>query len=334
MTLACRTGLRTRISARRRRRAWVAVPATLALLLAFAQTGAAHRAGERAPRCFGAASRDTAGRPCHNPRLRLSVTPTPRQAVLDPGAPCTKLEPYGQIEPCAFGTAPAKATGRFALIGDSHAAHWRSAFAAMARTQHSRGYALVHNGCPYSTAGRPLPEPYLSECNQFKQEIPEWLARHPQVKTVYLAQLTRNAGEFTGSPDPFAARTQAYVDAWRQLPPSVERVFVVRDTPEIHFDTLACVTRAHARGKPAGRRCAVARKTALARDPAAAAATRLGPPRFQLVDLTRFFCGERRCYPVVGGVLVYKDITHITAAYAETLGPYVLREVRRLSKGA
>lgn len=253
--------------------------------------------------------------------------------MLQPGAPCKKLEPDGLVEPCAFGAPPAKARGRFALIGDSHAAHWRTALAAIAPARRWRGYALVRNGCPLSTAGRPLPEPYLSECVEFKQQVPAWLERHPQVKTVFLAQLTRNAGDFTDAPDPFAARVQAYVDAWRQLPPSVERVFVIRDTPEIRFDTLACVSRAIARRVPAARRCAVPRRRALVPDPAAAAALEIGSSRFQLIDLTQFFCGGRSCYPVVGGVLVYRDITHITAAFAETLGPYLLREVRRLSKG-
>jgi hypothetical protein len=148
------------------------------------------------------------------------------------------------------------------------------------------------------------------------------------VRTVFLAQLTRNAGDFPpGTSDPFAARVGAYADAWRQLPASVKHVIVIRDTPDIRFDTLACVSRSLAHGRPAGRRCAVPRATPP--DPAAAAAVQLGSPRFQVVDLTRFFCGERECYPVVGGVLVFKDVTHITPLFANTLGPYLLREVRR-----
>ena len=125
-------------------RASIALPACLAVLLLFADVSAAHPATDRTPRCFGAAARDPARTPCRNPRLRLSVTPTPRRAVLDPGAPCKPLKAEGPLVPCAFGAPQAKAKERFALIGDSHAAHWRSGLAAIAPAHRWRGYALVH----------------------------------------------------------------------------------------------------------------------------------------------------------------------------------------------
>jgi hypothetical protein len=48
-------------------------------------------------------------------------------------------------------------------------------------------------------------------------------------------------------------------------------------------------------------------------------------PRVRLVDLTRFFCDGRRCFAVVGGALVNRDVSHMTTAFATTLGPYLLR---------
>jgi hypothetical protein len=46
----------------------------------------------------------------------------------------------------------------------------------------------------------------------------------------------------------------------------------------------------------------------------------------RVADLTHYFC-DTRCYPVIGGALVHKDIDHITAVYSTTLGPYLLRQV-------
>ena len=46
--------------------------------------------------------------------------------------------------------------------------------------------------------------------------------------------------------------------------------------------------------------------------------------------MSRFFCDATRCPPVIGGVLAYKDLTHITGEYGKTLAPYLEREVRRL----
>jgi len=46
--------------------------------------------------------------------------------------------------------------------------------------------------------------------------------------------------------------------------------------------------------------------------------------------MTRYLCGARYCRPVIGGVLVYKDIHHLTRTYATTLGRYLQRKVDRL----
>jgi hypothetical protein len=49
----------------------------------------------------------------------------------------------------------------------------------------------------------------------------------------------------------------------------------------------------------------------------------------QVIDLTHFMCGRRRCFPVVGGALVHKDPTHLTRVFATTLGPYLLRRLKQ-----
>jgi hypothetical protein len=43
--------------------------------------------------------------------------------------------------------------------------------------------------------------------------------------------------------------------------------------------------------------------------------------------MTPFFCDARRCPSVIGGVMVYRDHTHLTATYVATLAPYISREV-------
>jgi hypothetical protein len=115
-----------------------------------------------------------------------------------------------------------------------------------------------------------------------------------------------------------------WVDAWRAFPASVKRLVVLRDTPELREDTLACVRDATS---APGSSCAVPRDVALAPDPAVAAAGQVGA---RTVDLSRFFCDETRCFPVIGGILAYSDITHLTPAFATSLGPFLAEELRRL----
>jgi hypothetical protein len=69
---------------------------------------------------------------------------------------------------------------------------------------------------------------------------------------------------------------------------------------------------------------------ALGPDPAVLAARRLASPRVQVIDMAGFMCDGWRCYPVVGGVLVHKDIGHLTRLFSTTLGPFVLRKLNRL----
>ncbi len=72
------------------------------------------------------------------------------------------------------------------------------------------------------------------------------------------------------------------------------------------------------------------RVTFASTDAAAIAALRRNSPRVHLVDLTRLMCSPKLCYPVVGGVLVHKDVTHLTPLFASTLGPFLLRAVDRM----
>jgi hypothetical protein len=284
-----------------------------------------------APRCFGAAARDPR-HPCTNPKLKLSLTPTLRAAPLVRGTPCARLPVEGLVEPCGFGVADASAQGFFALLGDSHAAHWRPALTTLARHQHLRGFQLTRNGCGLTTVPLAMPEGVLETCTSWKAQVVEWLKRHPEVTTVYLAQKTPDSDDFLPNAAPgFDAQVNGFVEAWKWLPESVQHVVVIRDTPSMLEGTMGCIGRALKQRREPGRACAVPRAKALPADPAAAAIAKADDDRVQLVDLTPFFCDAGSCYPVVGGVLVHKDVNHITRRFAETLAPYLERAVAALA---
>jgi hypothetical protein len=64
-------------------------------------------------------------------------------------------------------------------------------------------------------------------------------------------------------------------------------------------------------------------------DPAATAALRLRKPNIGVIDLTDFYCDKTLCYPVIGGVLVASDTSHMTPLFNSTLVPYALRALDR-----
>jgi hypothetical protein len=306
----------------------------IAVVLAAATTVAAGGSnGHAPPACFGAAARDPQ-HPCTNPSLRLSVVPSPAAARALPNAPCL-LRPFdGGPHVCAFGVAPAVANASVALVGDSHAGDWRGALRVVAEAKGWLGLSITHSSCPLSTATRNLPGAARERCQRWRTKVRRWFAQHPEVNIAFVSALSGGASVVArGGDGAFATAVAGYMHAWRDLPASVRHVVVLRDTPKMRSDTGACVQRAMSRHVRASPACAVVRSAALDRDPMAVAAARMRTHRVQIIDLTRVFCGNRLCYPVIGGALVYKDSHHLTASFSATLGPLVQRRLEVLMAG-
>jgi hypothetical protein len=288
-------------------------------------------APEARQRCFGAASRDVR-HPCRNPKLSRAVVPTPDVAVITPNLPCTPLKQVGLVIPCQFGVPPTDSRNTVALIGDSHAAHWRAALEIVAQNVKWSGVSITRSGCPY-TRGTPnlAPASRRAACVRWNQEVPRWLAANPKISTVFVVAHYDSSIVVKDPKNQFEAKETGYARAWKAFPKSVKRIIVIRDTPKSTPDTLNCVRAAIAKHKNAGQTCALARSKALNRDAAASAAARQHSGRIKTIDMTSFFCSATQCFPVVGGALVYKDISHLTDVFASSLGPFLLRKVRSLN---
>jgi hypothetical protein len=289
--------------------------AGVATLVGFSTAGAAKP-------CFGAAARDPAA-PCQNPSLRLSVTPSPSWAPLELNEPCTPIPTKRLPHVCWFGHGKAGAKETVALVGDSHASSWRASVAVLARQERWHGLTIRRSSCPFSMARRSGSARDSDSCAIWVRSTLRWFARHPEVHTVFVAASVYNGVVAPSGADPYAVSVEGSRQALTALPASVQRIIVLRDTPRAATETLSCVARSVKARQPAGERCALPRDSVLAPDPAVDAATQLGAPRYQAIDMTNFFCDETQCYPVIGGVLVYKDISHMTRVFARSMGPYL-----------
>jgi hypothetical protein len=233
----------------------------------------------------------------------------------------------GLVHPCEFGAAPQQARAAIALIGDSHAEHWRGAIEVVAQALRWRGFSITRASCPFNLALAVLTSSQLTaQCKRWNAETLRWLARHREIRTV----ITSNHSGASFASD----GAGGYRALWRKLPASVRRVYVLRDTPRIVRPQAGCVrrlVRAHAH---VGLRCAQPRSLDLPADPAAAAARSGADSRVRLIDLSSLMCSPSVCPAVVGGVLVRKDGAHLTRLFAATLGPFVLRAIRRLASAA
>ena len=287
-----------------------------------AEAGAA--VTERA--CFGAASRNPASR-CVNPSLRRTVFPTPSDALLEPNAACIPIGRASLLYPCRFGARGAATSGVTALIGDSHASHWRAAVDVVATGRGWPAVSITRSGCPFIKARPVLARGEARTCRRWNRELLEWLRRHKEVTSIFLSHHSSARYRHKRGVSNFETAVRGHLALWSLIPKSVRHIFVIRDTPVTSTAAADCVRRTFARKQPSAELCARARRKALHPDPAVAAARRTHSLRVHVIDMTPFFCDSGHCYPVVGGALVHKDTNHITAIFARTLGRFMLKMV-------
>lgn len=281
--------------------------------------------------CFGGGTPGL-GRLCAGAGLS-GILPVPAEAQITPNAPCAVVDHRGLAQLCAFGVPPERATATFALLGDSHAQHWRAALEVVAQANSWQGISVTQSGCPFSAGPLVIAGAERRECRQMMLgDVVAWLRAQPEIETVFVSQSGLSVPHRT--PGALRRAVRGYLSAWAMLPASVRHVIVIRDNPRVSTSTLACLeAQAEAHRAWAGRTCSVPRASALGPDPAALAAAQLPGGRAQVIDLTSFMCDARRCYPVVGGALVYKDFQHLTEVFATTLGPFLRGRIRALHDG-
>ena len=277
--------------------------------------------------CFGAASRDPLTH-CADPSLRLTIFPAPADALLEPNAPCVPDGRTSLLYPCTFGVrraATGAATGTLALVGDSHASHWRAAVDVIAARKGLPAVSITRSRCPFINATVIMPRQERISCRRWNREVMAYLTSHREISTLFVSDRASARFVKARGKDNLETQVAGYISLWRSLPATIQNVVVIRDTPRGSAASTLCVQRALAARRPAGRRCSRPRAQALHTDPAVVAARRMNSARVHAIDLSDFFCGPRRCLPVVGGAFVYKDGDHISTVFARTLGPYLLR---------
>lgn len=282
-----------------------------------------------APRCFGANARPEKGT-CINRSLRLAVVPTPDDAQLLPNSYCLQRAHGAILNPCVFGYESDHPAGTIALIGDSHAVHWRAALAQLANAKRWVGISVAGSGCRFSAEAPTQPDPVVrKECVKLRKQIYAWLRRHKEIHTVFIGNHTGSFGRQPG----YGIASRGSAQAIDRLPKSVKNVFVIRDVPHNSYRTNDCIAAAMRKGIPAGPACALPRNLAMAPDPTIKGVEISRRRGVHVINLTSRFCSARLCQPVIGGALVHKDIDHLTDVYSNSLGPALIHRYNQIMRG-
>jgi peptidoglycan/LPS O-acetylase OafA/YrhL len=226
---------------------------------------------------------------------------------------CLSYEMVTVPADCVYAVRDAAFT--VALVGDSHAAQWFPAVERLAKHEGWRVVTFAKVACPFidmRVRNVALKREYR-ECAAFNQATIERLGvLKPDLTLVSMSRIAIHP--LSAADDTVAAKGAAVGRMLKRVP---GRVALIVDTPYAGRDVPGCLSA----NQDDIDRCAIPRATAFTDDLGhleTEAARASGAGR---IDLTRRICVGNPCSVVVNGLIVYRDIGHLTATYSRSLAP-------------
>ena len=221
---------------------------------------------------------------CENPKLRLTVVPSPIEAHKQRNSPV----PEDRAARRCLRLRVRRAAGKATDDGRAHRRQPRRALARGARRRRPRarrwaGVSLSHTGCPLSKATKNLPQPRRDECVEWNRQVLAVVRAPPRGHDgLRLADLRRRRRDRARPRPARRAARRATSRPGRRCRASVKQIVVLRDTPKVarRHRHVRAGGDARATGAPVSP-ARPARRTALTPDSAAVAARALRSPRVQ-----------------------------------------------------
>ena len=256
-------------------------------------------------------------------RLPLNLEPDLLSAGRDRPLPyddrChTQLNLRPSTKPCLYGDINSATT--IALFGDSHALAWFPALNQVAKEKHWKLLSLTMSAC--SPADIPAYNPATAS---LMQNCPIWrkaavnriIAAHPYF--VLIASTGGFQTKLNGVVRKGIDRNTIFIAGMRrtisQLQTSGAKVLMMSDTPVLSKDPLVCLS-AH----PASTRaCSTPVSTAIS-DSWIAVETKVATINsIPLIKPQMWVCPTSPCPVVIGNILTYLDVGHMTATFSQAL---------------
>jgi len=293
------------------------------LLVAHLSSGS-HSAETRRPRGAAVLAADPHDDPAGLPVDRVDwFVPDPLDARKDvPVAyadDCQVSPASSEPVRCEYGDRAGSKT--VAMVGDSKIVQWLPALDRIARRRGWRLVTYTKSGCPFTDSLIYLEkyEPYDS-CLEWNRKVRDILLRSSidAVITSHNKPGAIERGRRMTHEETILQMADGLHRHWKALRAAGIEVVVVRDTPRPNLNVLRCVTEnpdkltacAYDRAPAEEINASRAQLQAVARTPGV-----------HWIDLNDAICPTARCAPVIGNALVYRQGSHLTATYVETLTP-------------
>lgn len=260
------------------------------------------------------------------------MTPAPVQATDDVPAlyadGCQQNLADADVLTCEYGasqvTTAAHNAPTVAVVGDSKVAQWMPALEVIAERNGWRLMTYTKSNCGFHTAVPPFDDGRYTACVEWNQQV---LARLKADPPDYVITSQRSAKAFESDGE---VTTEAMIrgmrSAWSALTSRGTEIVVIADTPHPGFNVYECVEEhldhltacAYDRDRYHTDSAAPVQREAVK-----------GQSGVSFVDMFDLICPSEPCAPIIGNVLIYRQGTHLTATYVETLTPHLAEELAR-----
>ena len=213
---------------------------------------------------------------------------------------------------CEIGVLETQAKHHVLLVGDSHTRQYTAPIVALARKYRWSITLVSKSACPIMDPDIfPRGLSYES-CPNWNRDFIKYLEGHKKFELA----ITSSSSFVTGG----------YPGAGASFKSAIEKLFlnkgtpilVIRDNPKPRKSYLACIESA---GPTAAKDCQVSRDAGL--KPHDGLYDAVKDSRGVIpADFTDFYCSDV-CSPVINGMIVYRDNSHITNTFAVTLQPAI-----------
>jgi peptidoglycan/LPS O-acetylase OafA/YrhL len=258
-----------------------------------------------------------------------SMTPDPLKATADVpklyADGCQVAQPSVEVLSCDYGDTKSKKI--IALVGDSKMVQWLPAVDAMAKDNGWRIRTYAKSSCPWNPNPIRHKNAAYTACVTWGQKVLTLLTGKQKPMLVLTSGIRSAAYDVKTGEEEQSLMVDGYVDYWSALAKAKVPVVAIADTPQPGKIVYECVLNHHDDLMTA---CKGDWNRGTGTAALEAAVKQVPTARF--VDLNPWICPAEQCWPVIGGVLVYRQGSHITATYAASLAPEFARQVVPLVK--
>lgn len=214
------------------------------------------------------------------------------------------------VRVCEDPEAPEEPHATILLAGGSHAGQWQEAFMPLAA---EHGWELLvadKAGCRFG----PIDDVENNMCHSWNEQFPDVIPEH-DVDVV----VTPGSVAFSGS-DGHERIYDGAPERWEDIVDAGAEVLLLRGLVRPGDDVPECLARGGA-PEECGSDYSLYEETNPLED------IDLGESMYTL-DMVDYVCPEGSCPAVIGNVAVYRDSSHLSPAYAESLAPILEEHLR------